>query len=238
MKHAIAIIIPAYNESTVIGRVLREIPRSITIRGKTKSIITIVVDDGSVDKTNDVVRKHKNVHLITHVINMGAGAATRTGLHFARTIGVEIAVTMDADGQHHIKDTMTLIKKLYADKSVDVVIGSRLLNSKGMPWYRVVGNKGLSFITFLLFGVSVTDSQSGLKAFNHKALENIEYASNNFAFCSEMLWSAKKASLKIIELPIRAIYTDYSIKKGQTNWDVYHILSELIKNRFASFIHE
>lgn len=231
----IGVVIPAYNESAVISKVLREIPRTLQIRGKSYDVVTIVVNDGSSDDTAAQVSNHRRVHLINHIINQGAGAATRTGMAYAKRLGCAYAITMDADGQHHINDVKKLITEITKNKA-DLIIGSRLINAQGMPWYRVLGNKLLNIITFILFGVSVTDSQSGLKAFNRKALENIQYRSNNYAFCSEMIWQAKRAKLHITEIPIRAIYTDYSLSKGQTNLDVVHILGQLFKQRFIGLI--
>lgn len=231
----IAIILPAYNEGSVIYKVLREIPRHLTIRKTTYAIKTIVVNDGSADNTAQQVAKLSHVHLINHIINQGAGAATRTGLAYAQQLGCNYAITMDSDGQHHIADVKKLATQITRNKA-DLIIGSRLIHTKGMPWYRIFGNKLLNVVTFLLFGVSVTDSQSGLKAFSQKAVEQIQYRSNNYAFCSEMIWQAKRAKLSISEIPIKAIYTDYSLAKGQTNLDVIHILRQLFKQRFIGLI--
>ncbi len=228
----IGIVIPAYNEAGVISDVLDDVEKAFS----NKTAIIIVVNDGSSDTTSQEVAKHKKVILIDHIINMGAGAATRTGLGFAKSAGCEYAVTMDSDGQHHVDDVIKLAKEIRKSKA-DFIIGSRLIDAQGMPWYRIIGNKFLNFITLILFGVFVSDSQSGLKALNRKALEHIEYRSNNYAFCSEMIWQAKRAKLKIKEISIRAIYTDYSLTKGQSNLDVVHILRQLIKQRLMDLLN-
>lgn len=228
----IAIVIPAYNEASAIGSVLDSLPTSIAGH----PILSIVVNDGSSDSTGTIVKKYKNVKLINHVLNSGAGAATRTGINYAISKNVSMVATLDADGQHHIEDVIKIIKHALESK-VDLTIGSRLLSTKGMPWYRVIGNKGLSFITFLIFGVFVTDSQSGLKVLNKKALEKIKFHSNSYAFCSEIIWQAHKSKLTIEEVPIRAIYTEYSLSKGQSNWNAIHIIGQMLKRRFLGFIN-
>lgn len=233
----IGVVIPAYNESAVIREVLVTLPRTILYEGKRLSVVPIVVDDASHDDTTVVVSSVKNVVLIRHLVNSGAGAATRTGLSYVRELkDYKLAATMDADGQHSPKDLVKIIKSLEKDPS-DVVIGSRLINTEGMPWYKIVGNKGLNFVTFLLLGVSTTDSQSGLKAFNRQAIENLSYRENGYAFCSEMLWRANQANLVISEEPIEAIYTEYSKAKGQSNWNAIQIIKQLIKHRISDLLH-
>jgi hypothetical protein len=97
----------------------------------------------------------------------------------------------------------------------------------------------LSIITFLLLGVYVSDTQSGLKALNRKALTSVDFHSDDYAFCSEMIWKARQAHLRIEELPIEAIYTNYSVSRGQKNiTGAIDITKQLIKRRFLHFINE
>jgi hypothetical protein len=119
----------------------------------------------------------------------------------------------------------------------DIVIGSRLINAGGMPWYRVMLNKGGGLFTFLLFGIYVGDSQSGLRGFNRKALKKITFHSNNYTYNSELMWRIKQNGLRVKEIPIQAIYSEYSLSKGQTNWEVIHIVRQLLKYRFLEFFN-
>ena len=144
-KSTIGVVIPAFNEGPVIGDVLRDITK---VFSKLKTVI-IVVNDGSSDNTAQVVGKHKNVVLVNHIINMGAGAATRTGLDCAKTLGCDYVVTVDSDGQHSSKDALKLIQALQKGQS-DFIIGSRLINTDGMPWYRVVGTSNAATLTRVL----------------------------------------------------------------------------------------
>lgn len=228
------ILIPAYNEGSVIGDVLDKLLKDL--KSIELAADVLVVNDGSNDNTADEVRKHKQIKLVNHIMNSGAGAANRTGLGYARDKGYRYAVTMDADGQHDSQDAARVIKELLKDES-DIVIGSRLINSEGMPWYRVMLNKGGGLFTFLLFGIYVGDSQSGLRGFNRKALEKITFHSNNYTYNSELMWRIKQNGLLIKEIPIKAIYSDYSLAKGQTNWEVVHIVRELVKYRLLEFFN-
>jgi UDP-N-acetylglucosamine---dolichyl-phosphate N-acetylglucosaminyltransferase len=229
-----AVIIPAYNEGSVIGNVLDDLEKNLKRSGLNATIV--VVNDGSRDDTAENVGKRKNVVLISHILNSGAGAASRTGLHYARDNGFDNAVTMDADGQHASADVINVLREL-SKKESGLVIGSRLTDNEGMIWYRKLGNYGLSLFTFLLFGSTVRDSQSGLRGYSRKALETIEWHSNNFTFNSELMWRARQQRLAIKEIPIKAIYTDYSLAKGQSNWNAIPIFRQLIKRRFLDFFN-
>lgn len=222
------IIIPSYNEGKVIHGVLQNII-SETKANKIYKIDIVLVNDGSSDDTENLVQ-NLPVSVVSHLVNMGSGAATRTGLEYAKRNNYDFAVSIDADGQHSPKDLMNVIKKL-VDDDYDLVIGSRLLNTKGMPAHRILGNKLLNIVTRILFGVAVTDSQSGLKAFSRKSIEQIEIRSNGFEFCSEIVWRAKQNNLKITEIPIEAIYTDYSLQKGQNNINALRIIKNLVRQK-------
>jgi len=100
-----------------------------------------------------------------------------------------------------------------------------------MSKVKILGNKGLSLATYALFGVNSTDSQSGLRVYSRKALEQLKWKTSGYEFCSEMLWRAKQLNLRINEYPIRAIYTEYSKAKGQNNWNAVNIIKSLVKRR-------
>lgn len=224
----VAIVIPAYNEASVISGVIR------SIKSKARSRVrldVIVINDGSID---DTARQATNAGaiVIDHILNSGAGGATSTGLRYAQLHNYDIVATMDADGQHSAKDVMNGVEKLRSSK-YDLLIGSRLIDSKGMSRTKVFGNKSLSFITFLLFGIRVTDSQSGMRIFSRSAIEKLRWKATGYEFCSEMLWRASQLKLAVSEYPIEAIYTDYSISKGQNNWNAFNILKSLIKQRLV-----
>ena len=223
----VCVIIPAYNEAKVVRGVVK---KSKKIFGLSKYQIDIVViNDGSWDATGSEADKGGAV-VINHILNSGAGGATATGLSYAQQNGFDIAATMDADGQHSPEDVLQGIEELIKTKS-DLLIGSRLINSHGMSKVKVIGNRGLSTITYLLFGIHSTDSQSGLRIFSRTALEKLRWKTSGYEFCSEMLWRANQLHLKIGEYPIEAIYTDYSKAKGQNNWNGVNIIKSLIKRR-------
>lgn len=231
----VALVIPAYNEEGMIGRVITDLQKAFS--KTTYDYQIIVVDDGSQDYTA-LKAKNSNAHVIRHILNTGSGGATATGLSYADQRGFDIAVTLDGDGQHSPEDVIKGIELMNTPNSVDLLIGSRLIDTEGMSKVKIIGNKGLSFITWVLFGITVTDSQSGLRVFNRKSLESLRWKTSGYEFCSEMLWRAKQQNLRISEYPIKAIYTDYSQAKGQNNWNGFNIVKSLLRQRISEFFNE
>lgn len=222
-KHLV-IVTPAYNEGKVITEVIQSIPK--TINGISK-ITPVVIDDNSNDDTFQKAQEAGAV-CIRHAINLGAGGATITGLEAAKKLKADIVVTMDSDGQHAGDDMIPLIQPIIANEA-DVVLGSRLLQaSKDMPFYKLVGNNLLNGITFLFFGIWVSDSQSGYKAFSKKALNSIQLSTNGYEVCSEMIGEIKKRKLRYKEEAITTIYTDHSKAKGQLALNAVNIVLGLL----------
>jgi glycosyltransferase involved in cell wall biosynthesis len=225
----VCIVLPSYNEEAVIGNVISGVEK--VFKKSAYDFGIICIDDGSRDKTAAVAKKH-GATVIQHILNTGAGGATATGLSYAEQNGYDIAATMDADGQHAPEDVLTGVKTMLEDNT-DLLIGSRLINTDGMSKIKILGNRGLGFVTYALFGISSTDSQSGLRIFSRNALERLRWKTSGYEFCSEMLWRAKQQKMNIDEYPIQAIYTDYSKAKGQNNWNGVNIVKSLIRRRIV-----
>ena len=217
----------------MIGQVIADVIKALKTSSYSGTVL--VVNDGSRDDSSAIARNHDAV-VIDHILNTGQGGAVATGLRYADQNGFDIAVTMDADGQHDIKDALRGVDELIK-RGDDLLIGSRLIDKKGMSKVKILGNKGLSFTTYILFGVYTTDSQSGLRVFSRRAVEQLRWKANRYEFCSEMLWRAKQLDLKIGEFPIKAIYTDYSTSSarvaGQNNWNGVNIVKNLIRHRIV-----
>lgn len=211
IKRAV-IIIPAFNEEAVILKVIQSIPKRI--KGLEK-IQVLVVDDGSTDNTR-ILAQNMKVFVASHIMNRGLGAAIKTGLEWARTHNIDLAVTFDGDGQHDPEDIARLIRPIL-DERADLVIGSRFKKKQKVPLDRLIINWVANLVTLFFFGVFSTDSQSGLRAFSKKAIRQINFKADRMEFSSEILLEAKRNSIKTVEIPIRAIYTAYSRSKGQKN---------------------
>lgn len=230
----VCFVVPVYNEGAIIRSVLKQLSEELESVDFNYQIVA--VDDGSRDNTYKEARL-PGVHVIGHIINVGSGGATATGLSYAQQNGFTAAATMDADGQHDPRDVIRGVQLMLAGK-VDLLIGSRLIDSRGMSKVKVLGNRGLTFITYLMFGVKITDSQSGLRIFSKQALDKLKWKTSGYEFCSEMLWRARQRGLVIEEYPVRAVYTEYSMAKGQNNWNAVNIIKSLIQRRIMELFGE
>ncbi|HLD88586.1 MAG TPA: glycosyltransferase family 2 protein [Candidatus Nanoarchaeia archaeon] len=215
----VIIVIPAYNEEKKISSVINRLKNEGYDR-------IIVVDDGSSDRTYEMAKNEK-VIVLRHIINRGLGGALNTGITAALEEGADIIITFDADGQHHPSDIKKLIKPILSGNA-DTVIGSRLLNPKGMPFTRRIGNWFFNVITYLFFRVWTTDSQSGLRAFSRKAARRINIRTNRMEVSSEIIKEIGANKLRFCEVPVKTIYTKYSLRKGQSILNGFRILGKLI----------
>jgi len=205
----VAIVMPARNEAAVIGTVLSHIPPKID----EFATIPIVVDDGSTDSTGDVAR-NAGARVLHHITNLGVGMATITGLKAAQQLDADVIVTMDSDGQHDPAEIEKLVQCLIKG-NFDVVIGSRMFDSTGMPVSRLAANLLLNLVTFLVYGKIVSDSQSGFKVFSRQGLAAMDLNSSGYEICSEIVGEIYRKNLRYKSVPISAVYTPYSRAKGQ-----------------------
>ena len=169
----VVVFIPAYNEENSIGDVIKRI-KEIYVGGENQDYIveTIVVDDGSKDKTAQAARHAGVKKIVTHPYNRGLGAATRTGLQTAFEMGADIAVKIDADMQNPPEEIETVIRPILEDRA-DCVFGSRLMGGLiyEMPAYRKWGNKFFAWLVSKIIGFKWTDATTGLMAFHRRYLE-------------------------------------------------------------------
>jgi len=224
----LVIIVPAFNEEAMVGEVIDRL-----LEDKPKNLETeiVVVNDGSQDHTEREAKRRK-VIVLNHLINRGLGGALGTGLSFAKNANADFVITFDADGQHDPKDIKKILNPLIA-KEADVVIGSRLIGKSDMPIDRKVISFLANVLNLFMWGVWVTDTQSGLRGLSKTAIGKIEIKMNRMEASSEFLREARHHQLKIAEVPIRTIYTEYSKAKGQKNINSINIFAKLLLHRLA-----
>jgi glycosyltransferase involved in cell wall biosynthesis len=214
------VVIAAYNEASVIARVVSEVKR----RGYT----VVVVDDGSSDGTAEAAAAHV---LIRHPVNLGQGAALQTGIDFALERGADVIVTFDADGQHRAADIEKLVQAIRI-ANVDFALGSRFLGcADGMPVGRRVLLKAATLFTQLTTGLRISDTHNGLRAMTRRGARVIRLRQNRMAHASELLSQIAVSGLGYIEVPVSIEYSAYSLAKGQTMGDALMILLDLFARR-------
>lgn len=221
-EKTVLILIPAFNEGLSIQTVIDGLKKC-----GYKDILAI--DDGSSD---DTFQKSlaAGICAARHICNMGVGSALATGFEIAKTLNFDIVITFDADGQHDPRDVKKLVEILTRDEA-DVVIGSRMLTRDGMPLSRVCYNIIANIVTFILCGFCVSDTQSGLRGFNRRAYRDIRIETAKMESSSEIISRVKENGLRIKEVGIRSIYTDYSLSKGQNFGVGIKTLLRLIMSR-------
>lgn len=208
----ICILMPAYNEVENIDELLDRIPQCI----EDKKIDVLVVDDCSEDNTIDIVRQ-KGYMVVGNPINRGGGAALRLGYDILMQAGVDICITMDADCQHNPDEIDCLIQPVITG-TADIVIGSRIIGDfEKDNIVRRVGVYFFSYIVSSLTGLRITDPSSGFRAFNLKKLRNVRLYEDQY-HTSELIISAAKKGLRIVEAPITILKRKHGQSKKGKDW--------------------
>lgn len=224
MESSIFVIVPAYNEEHVIRATLKPLIES--------SYSVVVIDDGSSDDTWSIL-VNLDVYALRHPINLGQGAALQTGMTFALRQGAEIIVHFDADGQHRVEDIDLLIEPLRRGEA-DVVLGSRFLrqtDAQAVPFLKRMLLKIAVIVDGLITGVWLSDAHNGFRALTREAAKKIHLHENRFAHASEILSQIRRQRLRYIERPTTIVYSDYSRAKGQSMWNAFNIVTDLLLRR-------
>jgi polyprenyl-phospho-N-acetylgalactosaminyl synthase len=205
--HNTWIVVPAFNEAGVIGEVIADL-RSVFAN-------VVCVDDGSDDDTGDVALQ-AGAHLVRHPVNLGQGAAIQTGVEYARRQqGARIFATFDADGQHRVKDLVTMIDRLSAG-DVDVVIGTRF--GPGVtrpPLLKRVVLQTAARLSPRGRRLGLTDTNNGLRVFNKTVADGLDITMSGMSHATEFIMLIDENRWRVAEEPVEVLYTEYSQSKGQ-----------------------
>lgn len=205
------IVIPAYNEENNV--------KDVALRCKKYGEV-IVVDDGSKDNTSLEAEK-TGVLVLKHRVNLGKGAALKTGCDAALMRNADVIVIIDSDGQHDPDE----IPFFYTTLEENDIVFSRRIKRKEMPLFAKVGNTGLRFVTSLLFKVRLEDPQSGFRAFTKDCYEKIRWNTTGYSVENEIIARVGINNLKHSQIPIKTIYKDRY--KGTTLFDGVKILIDM-----------
>ena len=220
----IFVVIPAYNEVTMLGEVLRDVSST--------GCQLVVIDDGSTDMTIEVARRH-TPHALRHFVNRGQGAALQTGIDYALRHGARIIATFDADGQHRIDDMMAMIERV-GNGECNALLGSRFLDartSETIPAGRRLVLRCASIVQRLLTGANLTDAHNGLRVLDRRAAECVDLTNDRMAHASEIIDQLFAGDLVIREHSVTIDYTEYSMAKGQSWTNGFRILFHYIISR-------
>jgi len=217
------VIIPAYNESTTIPLVTRQL---LSYRYN-----LVIVDDGS-DSCLYPLLKGMPVYFLRHSINLGQGAALQTGIEYCLSQNAQYIVTFDADGQHDPEDIKKLLDTL-VQQNLDIVLGSRFIRGAvhNMSPRRKVLLHVARYLNYFFTGLMLTDAHNGLRAMTQAAAQRLQIVENRMAHATEILSQIKKKKLRYAEVPVRVHYTHYARQKGQTGWNSFRIFFDLLLNK-------
>lgn len=220
------VVIPMYNEATVIGDVVR------TARERFERVVC--VDDGSADESAALARA-AGADVVQHPINLGQGAALETGIRRAlRDPLTQYVVTFDADGQHSVDDAASMVAAAH-DMGVHVVLGSRFLGDMtGASSHRKSLLKMAVHFTRATTGMKITDAHNGLRVLRRDAAELLSFRLHGMSHASEVLSVIAKHRWSYVEHPTTVTYTDYSRAKGQRGYNALNIVFDLAVNRLRA----
>jgi glycosyltransferase involved in cell wall biosynthesis len=224
----LSVIIPVYNEENHIEKIIPEVQNApIKIASE-----IIIVDDGSTDKTINILKKYspnKNLKIVYLPKNKGKGAAIREGLKFATG---DIILIQDADDEYSVKDYPAILEPIIQGNA-QIVYGSRFLGRiSQMRWQNFLANKILTSTANILYGLKITDEATAYKAFKKEVIKSLKLKCERFEFCPEVTAKVAKKGFKIQEVPIT--YHARNIKTGKKirPKDAFSAFWTLIKYRF------
>ena len=237
-------LIRAYNEEQMIGQVIDEIVQAWYT-------MLVVCNDGSADRTGEIVRQKQTVYadraeivLISHLINRGGWAANKTLFERAKTReartlpqplslrgeSIKRWVTYDADGQMSIEDMDRFEQTVRDDPRVEVVMGSRFVEwgvATDIPWMRRLILRWARVVTYVFNGLRLTDVSTWYRMYSSEILPQIELMSDWFSYQHDIIWSISEHHIQFVEVPVKITYTAYSLEKWQKNSNALVILKEL-----------
>ena len=202
--YKVIVVMPAYNAAATLEKTYRDIPDSTVDE-------VILVDDASKDNTVEIARR-LNIYVIEHANNTGYGGNQKTCYRLALEHGADIVVMIHPDYQYDSRLIPFLIEPVKRGL-YDIMLGSRIRTRKevlagGMPLYKYLSNRTLTFIENIALGQNLSEFHTGLRVFSRKVLETIpfELNSDNFVFDSQFLIQAVALNLRIGEFPVPVRY--------------------------------
>ena len=207
LEKKIAVVVPAYNEETLIAQTITSIPEFVDQ--------IIVVNDASLDSTADVVREraeaNNKIYLVDHEVNQGVGGAIVTGYKTARDMEIDVTVVMAGDAQMDPADLIPIVEPV-AEGSADYTKGNRLFHGDAwnmIPHYRYLGNSSLSLMTKIASGYwHIADSQSGYTAISLLALKkiNLDRIYKRYGMPNDILIMLNQYDFRVRDVHIRPVY--------------------------------
>jgi glycosyltransferase involved in cell wall biosynthesis len=231
----VVVVMPAYNASKTLAKTYAEIPKDLVDE-------VVVVDDCSQDDTAEKAHQLGIKHVIKHEVNKGYGGNQKTCYQKALALKADIVIMVHPDYQYTPKLIPSMCY-LIANDLFQVVLGSRILGTGalkgGMPLYKYLANRFLTFTQNLLVGAKLSEYHTGYRAFSREVLESINYEANsdNFVFDNQMLSQILYQGYEIAEVTCPTKYFDEGSSINFSNSVQYGfgVLSTSIKHRLQKW---
>jgi len=228
----VVVVMPAYNAGRTLRMTYEELP-------KDSVNLVILVDDGSTDETLEVARG-LNLEIFVHDRNYGYGANQKTCYTEALKAGADIVVMVHPDYQYDPTLLPQIIEPIVKGEA-DLVLGSRLMGGsairQGMPWWKYLGNRFLTRLENLVFGLSLSEFHTGYRAFRREVLETVNYAMNSdgFVFDQQIIAQMVAARFRIAEIAVPVRYFPEASSAGFVDSVGYGLRILLLLARFALY---
>ncbi len=232
MTPKVVVVMPAYNAGRTLRMTYEQLP-------KDSVNLVILVDDGSTDETLEVARG-LNLEIFVHDRNYGYGANQKTCYTEALKAGADIVVMVHPDYQYDPTLLPQIIEPVVKGEA-DLVLGSRLMGGsavrRGMPWWKYLGNRALSRLENLVFGLSLSEFHTGYRAFRREVLETVNYAMNSdgFVFDQQIIAQVVAARFRIAEIAVPVRYFPEASSASFVDSVGYGLRILLLLTRFALY---
>jgi glycosyltransferase involved in cell wall biosynthesis len=227
----LSVVMPVYNEAATLDEIVDRVMKSPTVL--TRELV--IVDDASNDATREVLgritaARSEDIRVLSHPINLGKGAAIRSGIAEAKG---QIILIQDADLEYDPRDYPLLLEPILEDQA-DVVFGNRFHGGphRVMYFWHYSANRFLTFLTNILTGLNLSDMEVGYKVFRADVLRRITLKSDRFGFEPEVTVKVAKLGCRVYEVPIRYYGRTYADGKKITWRDGMAALGHIIRYRF------
>lgn len=196
-KYSWCVIVPTYNNERTLARVLDG------VLNYTSNVV--VINDGSTDRTAEILEKYPQLTLITHIRNQGKGTALKNGFRKAMELGFGYAITIDSDGQHFPDDIPVFLDRLENSDGNILLIGARNMSQEGVPKKSSFGNKFSNFWFQFETGIKLEDTQSGFRLYPLKKMPK-RYFTPKFEFEIESIVRAAWSGVEVENVPVKVHY--------------------------------
>lgn len=206
--------IPCYNEEQTIAKTLKDLPKSIP---GIDDIETLIIDDGSTDRTVEVAKRHGVQHFVKFTQNLGLARAFAAGLDKCLSLGADIIVNTDADNQYKGLDITRLSQPILEGRA-EIVIGDRQIDKiTEFPWLKKKLQKFGSYIVRKVSQTNIPDTTSGFRAYSREAAMHMNIIST-FSYTLETIIEAGQKDIPIISIPIETNKTERPSRLFKSNW--------------------